>query len=623
MPDATLKSHSDAWTDQVAEHQNRGKGNRLHVRGPGSGHQRQVYLGFAKPFPHHDNIVVLQATLQLRLKDDWGGSHTLTAKRITHTWKEHRITWDNAPDTTDRNSSTENVTGASAGDLVEIDVTDILSDISLGDDWFGIYLELDDDVDRTFHASDSPNGAYHPKLYVQWGFAPYPPTDLSPGGGQVIGTGIPILNWAFRDIIQENTQAFSQVQLSSSSSFASPLYDSGKQANTVSNWSLVGEYGPIADGDTVYWRVRTWDDANRVSGWSDTYHFQRVAKGTLTFVNPGPSQTVDDLTPLISWNFTGTQERARLVLLEILPDKTTRQRWDSGAHKHTQPYMTIPSRNRKHPRIKRGHDYRLRLYVWDDEDRVSIPHDPAYAFAQIDFTYERDETPDPIDTLTAAISTQFAPAVLLTWTRASTPDWFAIAVNDEEVYHRIEPTDVSTVTPGQYQMLYWELEPGTSSEIEVEAVEQIGDHAKHSGSNPTATITTRPIGVWLIDDDYDEAVMMSGTDAPDTTVGESGTTYFLVGQRPPVRITDAIRGYEGSWSGTLRDDDDRDQLLEMKNRSKELRLVIGRWNIPVYLEEVSVAPMADEPALARDKYAVTIAFFQTDEFFDGNSDESY
>ncbi len=150
MPDATVKSHSDAWVDQNAAHKNHGHGNRLWVRGAGTENQRQSFVGFAKPFPNNDALVVLSATLILRVKDDWSGNHNVTATRIRETWKEHRVTWTNAPAITTKNSATENVTDASDGDRVEVDVTDILGDIALGDDWFGIRLELDDDVARTF-----------------------------------------------------------------------------------------------------------------------------------------------------------------------------------------------------------------------------------------------------------------------------------------------------------------------------------------------------------------------------------------------------------------------------------------------------------------------------------------
>lgn len=620
MPDAEVKSHSDAWINQDAQHKNWGKGNRLWVRGPGTGHQRQSFIGFAKPFPNNDRLVVVAATLTLRVKDDWSGSHNVTVTRVTDTWKEHRITWANAPNTTTKNQAVENVTNASDGDKVEIDVTDILGDISLGDDWYGVRLELDDDVPRTFYASDAPKHVYHPRLEVEWGFAPYPPTDLDPAGNQVIGTALPVLTWRFPDIVQENTQAASQVQISTTTSFTSPAYNSGKQANTVHRWPMAGEGYPIPDDAYRYWRVQTWDDQGRPSGWSDVAAFERVSKGIITFVNPGPSGTVDDHSPTISWTFTGEQERVRLILWEVLPDKTTRNRWDSGSHKHTADHLTIPAR-KKHPIIKNGHDYRLELRIWDDEDRVGISNDKAYAVAVIDFVYNRSGVPNPVLSLTGGISPFAEPAVLLQWHRNTTPDWFGLRINDVISQHRIDPTDVAVVggPAGDYQMLVWEATPGEASTYEIEAVEINGDSAQHSSGNQVVTVTTNPTGVWVIDDDYDEAVFMRGAESPDLIIGESGTTYDLVANPVPVRIVDAIRGYEGSWSGFLLTDAARLTLLELKGRAKELRIVIGNLNLPIYLEEIGISPSSQVPS--RAMYEITLNFFQSGAY--GEIDSEY
>ncbi len=609
MPQATIKSHSDAWVNLDSPHKNHGKGNRLWVRGSGSGLARQTYIGFAKPFPHNDALVVTSATLILRVKDDWNGSHDVTASRITETWREGRITWTNAPDITTRNQSTENVTNASNGDEVDIDVTDILGDVALGEDWFGIRLELDDDVPRAFYASDAPTAPYHPRLDVEWGFAPYPPTDLDPAGNQVIGSAIPVLTWSFRDIVQENTQASSRVEISSSTSFGTVLYDSGKQANTTHRWPLAGET-TIADGATRYWRVLAYDDQNRASGWSDVAVFQRVSKGTITFVNPGPSNTVSDLTPLIQWTFTGTQAQVELELLEVLANKTTKTRFTFERQKYAADHLTIPARD-KHPIIKSGHNYRLRLKIWDDEDRVGSSNDPAFAYAQIDFTYDRDGTPDPVATLTGAISPIAAPAILFTWTRTATPDFFCLKGNGEEIIHRLDPLDVTTGVAGQYSFTYWEATPRESVTYEMEAVVVTGDNNLHSDGNPTVTKTTNPNGVWLIDDDADDAVMFKGTDSPSITIGESATTYDLVGNQIPVRITDSIRGYEGSFNGLLQTSTARDELIDLKNRYKALRLVIANLNFPIWLEEVTVAPM---PIPGGELHEAGFSFFQIDDF---------
>lgn len=616
MPSATVKSHSDAWVDQNAAHKNHGRGNRLWVRGAGSGLQRQSFLSFAKPFPNNDAIVIISATLTLRVKDTWAGSHVVTASRVTETWKEDKITWTNKPAIDSTNAASATVPASSDGDQVDIDVTDIMQDVSNGGDYFGFRLELDDDVaSKTFYASDSPKSSYHPQLAVEWGFAPYPPTDLEPSGGQVIGIATPTLTWRFADVAQENTQSASQVQISTSTSFASPAFDSGTVSNTVHRYNTAGTY-TVPDASTRYWRVRTWDDANRISGWSDTASFERQSKGTIAFVNPGVSNTVDDLTPEISWTFTGTQTQVELEIDRIKSDNTLENLWTYHRQHYTADHLTVPLRNAGpggHPIIKTGETYRAKLKIWDDQDRVGTSRDPAYAYAQKDFTYSRAGVGSAVATLTATVSAIAQPAVTLTWTRATTPDWFCIKANSVEVIHKIEPVDVATGTPGEYSMVYWEATPRTATTYEVEAVTISGDHNQHSSGNATASATTSPTGVWLIDDDADDAVQIFGGETPSISIGESGTTYDLIGNRTPVRIVDAIRGYEGSFSGMVKTAAARDTLLDLKGRDKQLRVVIANLNFPVYLEEVTAAPM---PLPGGDAHEVSFTFFQSDSFFD-------
>lgn len=607
MPTATIRTHSDSWVAQDSQFQNHGGGNRLWIRSTATTSGRRAFISFAKPFPHNDTVGVVSATLQLRLKDSWSGTQTIGVQRVIETWKQNRITWNNAPTTSGVNTASLVVTGGADADLVEIDVTDMMEDVAAGGDWFGFRLTSGRDLKRAFYASDHPTDAYHPRLEVEWSLPPYPPTDLEPSGEHVIGVATPVLTWRYPDSTQETTQSASQVQISSSTSFASPLYDSTKTTNTYHRFNTAGET-TIAAGATRYWRVRTWSDGDIVSGWSDTAQFSRQTKGTISIVNPGVGGTVDDLTPAIQWTFSGSQDRVQMRLVEVLANGTTVQRYEYTEQKNTATSLTIPRRN-KHPIIKTGHDYRVQLKVWDTYDRVGLPNDKPYAYAQRDFVYERDGTPNAVPTLTATLN---GPGVVLTWTRATTPDWFCLVAAGEEVIHRIEPTDVF-VSGSTFSMTYWEATPRTAVEYEVEAVEVIGGDNVHSDGNATVTKTTAPTGVHLIDDEDDTYVRILGIDDSSFSIGESGTTYDLVGSRAPVRIVDAIRGYEGSFNGRVLTAQDRDTFLDLKGRDRELRLVIANLNFPVYLEEASVNPT---PIPGGNHYEVGFSAFQSDEFFE-------
>jgi hypothetical protein len=96
-------------------------------------------------------------------------------------------------------------------------------------------------------------------------------------------------------------------------------------------------------------------------------------------------------------------------------------------------------------------------------------------------------------------------------------------------------------------------------------------------------------------------------------IREVANIFDVVGSRRPVKVTDTIQGYSGTFNGVLLDAEARDAFLELKGRDTDLRLIIGDLNIPVELGEVS-GPMP-VPTGDASGYDVGFAFFQVDEFF--------
>jgi hypothetical protein len=160
-------------------------------------------------------------------------------------------------------------------------------------------------------------------------------------------------------------------------------------------------------------------------------------------------------------------------------------------------------------------------------------------------------------------------------------------------------------------MTYYGAGPRVSHTFEVEAVTLSGGVYQHSSGNSTASQTISTDGVWLVDPVDGLAVRMVGSDTPDMGIGEAATTFELPGARAPVRITDAVRGYEGSWSGMLKGKTDRTTFLTLKGRLRPLRLIISDVNVPIFLEEVAAPPTA----ISADRlYECSFAFRQVDEF---------
>lgn len=617
MPTTTIRSHTDAWIDQSAQYQSHGKTPRLYVRSTDSSLGRRSFIAFAKPFPHNDALDVVEATLKLYVRDadKWAGSTTIKVRRVTSSWKENRVNWNNQPDvgTTD---SEVTVVDPDANDLVEIDVTDRLQAVAAGGYWYGLRVASDRDVKLSFWSSDSSREEYHPRLYVRWALGPFPPTNGHPRGDGVISTATPTFTWRFTDHDKEATQTHSQLQISTSrDTFAADVvYDSADdpdadgdwQANTAHHWDITGRY-TIADGVTRYWRVRVKDDSGLESQWSNIWKFERQTKPSLVITDPGGDE-VNDLTPTIMWLYGGTQKRVRMLVEEI---KANGQREEVFEHKdktHPNNHLTIWTR-RKKPIIRRGHEYLLHLYVWDGRDRVDTPRDSSFSYASKQFHYERDGRPDPPTSLSVNV---YGPGITFTVERASAPDWWCVSIDDEEVWTWIDPDDY-LIDTNTWRFTYWGATPRKSVKVEVEAVDTISGVRAHSINNPTETVTTNPIGIWFIDEDDDRAVVLWGDEDADMVISELATTYKRIANRVPVRIRDSLQGFEGTLPGRVDGDSARDTLIDLKANSPIVRMVAANFSFPVFFEDVGISPT---PIPGGDQYTASVAVSQVDEFLD-------
>jgi hypothetical protein len=76
-------------------------------------------------------------------------------------------------------------------------------------------------------------------------------------------------------------------------------------------------------------------------------------------------------------------------------------------------------------------------------------------------------------------------------------------------------------------------------------------NGRTSSVNPTVTKTLRPVGIWLQDPSRGIAVQLLGQDPGSWAMGEEATTHSPVSSTRPVRITQALRGFEGSVAGSI------------------------------------------------------------------------
>lgn len=597
-----LTTSVDAYVKENAAGQNYGKASKLWVNGGGGSDTRYAYLFFSRPFPPGVNIEL--ATLRLVLAETWGSSQTLTAKRIVERWNESRIKWNDKPAVDGSHSATVNIASLSAGTEVELDLAAMLDDVAAGGAWYGVRLELSTDANRALFSSDHPVAANRPTLEVEWSQAPAAPSGMAPAGGLAVSKTKPLLTWAPVD-----DQVSSEVEVSTSTDFSSPSYASGEQANTLPRWDLSATAFSALAADAVrYWRVRVKGSSGEWSDWSETQQFTRKTLGTLTITNPdtAPDNFVEETTPPIAWTFTGRTQTEYAVTLyreEVGGGLTELAKQARVAG--TEVEWNVPAGI-----LRTGDTYVAYVAVWDEIDRANLADDVGYVLASQSFTYQRSGAPSPVTALAAEVD---GAAVILTFERSSDPDYFSITVDGVEVLDRIEPGDVF-VSGDTYRFVYWLAQPRQTHLFEVEAVVNDGAGVyEHSDGNATDSATTTPIGIWLADPVESLGVFIAGKEKTSMTIGEIAGRFDIKGSRAPVKITDVIQGYRGTFNGILLDAEARDDFLELKGRLVTLRLIIGDLNIPIDLGEIA-GPMP-VPTGDASGYDVGFAFEQVDEFF--------
>lgn len=605
-----IRTAVDTWDDQAAPTVNKGDSARLSLNGGAGTNNRRAFILFAVPAGLRGSSV-LSAKLRVFAKGAFASGATITVKRITSKWAESRLTWNTGQPAVVTTNQVAVAPGAIAdGAMIEFNVVTMMQDVAGGGAFYGFRLELDIDSTRTLHSAEAILASLRPQLDLVWSIAPDAPTSLAPAGGRAVSLSKPILAWVFRDPDTGSSQTSSQVQISTSSDFTTPEYDSGKVANTQHLWDLAPTaYAGVPADATRFWRVRVWDDADIVSAYSDPVSFQRKAKGSVALTSPGVGGTVDDLSPPIAWTFTppagASQEGFRVLLYRLPAGGGLELLHDTGRITSTATSYGIPE-----GLIVSGQNYRVEVRIFDTVDRQAIAGDPDYVSATRDFVYARSGAPAAVTSLTAVATPSGGPGVQLDFQRATMPDYFTLKVDGVEVVPRIVASD-AFVSGTSYRFTYWGATPRASHTYEVEAVVASGGVLQNSDGNATAVLATDPTSIWLVDPEDNLTAKIDGQQGLGGGIGASGTVHNLRGRRAPVRIIDTIRGYEGEVSGLLRGKTQRDNYLTLYGRITTLRLIVSDWNFPVTIGGVS-APAT--PLRGDRLYGCSFDFTQVGDF---------
>lgn len=589
----TVRNATDTSAVEGAPSRNYADSTRLRVRADtGAGTVNYSYIHFARPFPL--GATIQSATLKLYGAGTWpSASRTITIKRVTESWKVKRVTWNNKPTVTATGSVSDTQTGARAdGDVWEFDVTSLLQLVADGTGWYGWRIETNESTAQRRFYSAQAQTQYKPVLEVTYSLAPDAPTDLWPSENRAVSVSHPVLRFDFTDTAGNTELAAIQVQINSTDVWTAPTFDSGTVTTTEPSLDLsTTAYAGLTAGSSTYWRVRVQDGSGLWSDWSEATQFSRTAKGTVTISNPpaSPSNYVEENTPPITWSVSGaTQVAWRVTIADALGNWI----YTTGKRVGTDVSWTLPAKSNGTALLQRNETYTAIVDVWDDVDREHTPDDPIYISASRDFTFQFSATPTVVTGL-AVEDLSPIPAVKLTWSRATQPDTFYIERDGVPIVpDDLDSTDM-LVSGTSYEYTDYGVSPRTSHTWEVAAVV----NNQTSDSNPTVTTSISPHGVWLMDLDAGTNVVLLGKDSGSWSMGEDAETLLPLGAQAPIRVTQSLRGFEGSVSGQIMDyngttvETYESRLWDIKEKpGSTFQLVLSNMSIPVIIGNLVVAP---------------------------------
>lgn len=600
MTTTTIATAHDAFVREDTGGTNYGNETYLRAKDTGAD-ERQSFIMFPITLP--SDATVISATLRLTLYSaDWTGQ-TLTAERVTGTWTERAITWNNKPATTATNSATSAFT-ASAGSEIELSITNMVQDWVAGAAKLGLRLTTNSTALKSFYSSEAREDR-RPVLVIEYALPAESPDNLSPDSGAAVSLEEPVFTW------DGATPTEIRIQIDTVDTFDSMLgapavWDTDWTLWTETSYNSADDASPplLAEGETYYWRVKT-KDGNGVEGeWSGAAEFIYEPHGILTITQPAAdNDDVATTTPTITHTFTDQTQSA--VEYELYED---------GVLVYTRPALTTVDTSFEIPvdYVRSAtRNYTILVRVWDNLPRAAGGALP-YVEAERIFQFAADGVPDPV---TSLVATTDDGHVRLTWSRTVEPDFFAIEVNGVIVTDLLNASDLSTGGTN-YAYSTYRATPQTNATIKVHAVTISAGVKKYPNDSPSVTVSFAPVGVWLADETDGTEVFFSGQ-AVDTDLGESGATFFPLSRQDPVRITDTVRGFEGRVTGQIMDYSGTSAATylglfeDMKaNPGHDFRLIYGFRNFPVIIgaSSVTLDPIGEET------YTVSFEFWQVGEF---------
>lgn len=585
MTTAVVKAGSDSWIDSVNTTKRHGDDDFLKVK---SGEKyAMVYL--ANPAPH-GTTAGTGTVLRLTAKGASTGSRTITAALLSRGWDEGKVHYPGPTVLTTPAAATVSIGTLADGDHVDIPVDAHIQSIIDGTQQFGWQIATSSTTAHQFYAFG--NGNKSPRLIVNYDFGPPRPIGLSPAGtisvakprvkfdaGELAGAG---------GILSLRVQIDPAPTVATDGSWTSPAWDSGTVISTVPELDLsTTSYPGLSNGSTTKWHVGVLG-SDGTWAWSLPATITRTNFPTLTITNPqaSPNNYVTETTPPMTWTFT-TQAAFQV---QIYLASTGALLYDSTKKAGTDQSFTLPANVIK----TAGENYTVKVTTWDTvTNRVA---GDASVTTSRTFTYTPQNTVTPATTVTA---TQIgrSPGVTITATRGTAPDAWQLEVDGKVLKSDIDPAD-SLVTSGTWAFDYWSA---TAFTPHVYKLVPVVNGVAASGG-PTATLTTRIAGAWLVDAVNGNRfnlleVSHSLAYAEDAEVTPKSGQSFT-------RKTTSMRGLEGEVNGILVEASDFDSrtlaqqladLFAIKGGAfgRLLRWAYADMNIRVLAGAISPAPSTE------------------------------
>jgi hypothetical protein len=600
----TLRNPNDTYVVATIPAGNYSDRTTILTKSAGTGGEVRSLIWFPKPnIPLGAQVV--SATLRLYQAGAEAGSHTVKLQKITAlSWLISKVTWANKPTTTATGEVSVTLGAGAAGREWAFDVTAHIQAAVDGGVWSGWTLVSTTDEYLYFHSAQAVD--LKPVLEVVWSDAPEAPATMAPSSNRAVSVAKPVLRFNFTDIVGNTALQAVQVQIDAANNFTSGIdFDSGTVVTSSPELDLsTTAYAGLAADASTWWRARVQDAAGVWSDWSASAQFQRKTKGTLAFTNPPVSGLITEPTPPIIWSLTGRTQRAWQVFITPSTDNTLVLH-NTGKVSNTDTSYTLPAGV-----IKDDQSYNVHLRVWDTIDREGTPSDQAYTYTVRTFTYDYDATVAPVTSL-AVTDQSPVPAALLTWSRSTAPDSFVVRRNGVVVAANLDPAELSTGGTG-YAYTDRGADPNKSVTWSVHAIV----NGKTSTPNPTVSTTLRPVGIWLSDPARGIYVQLLDQDEGNWSMGEVATSYMPVGGSRAIRVTQALRGFEGNISGRIMTtstgtvDAKAAALWDLKETpGRSYVLTLSDLTIPVVIGNLVVQPLPLKEIVKR----VAFDFWQVDD----------